>query len=144
MEGKANKFKTNILEKNNAANAHDEIVTPKVQKIKKPNKLINGLSQFFSGGFMSHNDFAKQIPFIFYIGFLCMLYIFNSYKAESKVREINKLSNELKELRSEYITTKSDLMHLSKQSQIAQLAKNISLYESINAPYKIYSAVENE
>ena len=45
--------------------------------------------------------------------------------------------NQLKELRSEYISTKSDLMFASKQSQVAKATEALGLKESIVPPFKI-------
>jgi hypothetical protein len=53
------------------------------------------------------------------------------------VREIDALSNELKELRSEYIATKSELMFKSKQSQVAKLVDPLGIKESLYPPVKI-------
>jgi Bacteriodetes cell division protein (FtsL-like) len=110
-------------------------VKPKVKA--KPNKALRFATGIINGAFLSKENALAQVPFIFFIVFLCMLYISNSYYAEGMVRDINKTSNELKELRSEYITTKSDLMHASKQSEVAVIAKAIGIDESTTPPYKI-------
>ena len=46
------------------------------------------------------------IPFILFLALIAILYIANGYYADDKIREVNKVSNQLKELRSEYISTK--------------------------------------
>ena len=68
---------------------------------------------------------------------LAILYIGNGYYADSKIRQVNKVNNQLKELRSEYISTKSDLMFASKQSEVAKMALQIGLKEPIVPPTKI-------
>ena len=45
-----------------------------------------------------------------------MLYIANSYYAEHTVRDIDKTEKELKELRSEFIRGKSELMYSNNLS----------------------------
>ena len=67
------------------------------------------------------------------------MYIANGYFAESAIRSIDRTGNQLKELRSEYITTKSDLMYESKQSQVAKALaeKELGLKESVLPPEKI-------
>jgi len=47
------------------------------------------------------------------------------------------VDNELNELKSEYITTKSELMYNSKQSQVAATVESMGMYESIEPPKKI-------
>jgi hypothetical protein len=50
---------------------------------------------------------------------------------------VNKVSNQLKELRSEYISTKSELMFASKQSEVAKSALELGLSEPVVPPIKI-------
>lgn len=109
----------------------------KAKTMVKPNKALRFATGIINGAFLSKENALAQVPFIFFIVFLCMLYISNSYYAEGMVRDINKTTNELKELRSEYITTKSDLMHASKQSEVAVIATAIGIEESTTPPYKI-------
>jgi hypothetical protein len=50
---------------------------------------------------------------------------------------VNKISNQLKELRTEYIYTKSELMFASKQSEVAKSAEQLGLKEPLVPPIKI-------
>jgi hypothetical protein len=43
----------------------------------------------------------------------------------------------MKELRSEFISTKSDLMFVSRQSEVAKAAEKLGLKEPIAPPIKI-------
>jgi len=74
---------------------------------------------------------------ILFLAFIAILYIANGYQADDKIREVNKITNELKELRSEYISTKSDLMFVSKQSEVAKAAEPMGIKEPIVPPMKI-------
>ena len=79
----------------------------------------------------------RNIPFVLYLTFIGLFYIWNSYTIDKTVREIDKTDKELKELRSEFITGKSDLMYKCKMTEVA---KNIEMYgvkESKEAPKKI-------
>ena len=78
-----------------------------------------------------------MMPFMFFLTVLSLVYIANSYYAERTVRDIDKISKELKELRSEYITGKSDLMYSSKQSNVALKTADIGVKESLIPPSKI-------
>ena len=53
------------------------------------------------------------------------------------MRDLHKTGNEVKELRSEYITIKSDLNFKSKQSQVAEATVDFGIKESIIPPSKI-------
>ena len=74
-----------------------------------------------------------------FLAVIAMVYIANGYYAEHTVRKINNATKELKELHSEYITTKSTLMQISTQSSVAGLSLKLveGLQESKEAPKKI-------
>jgi ribosomal protein S2 len=67
-----------------------------------------------------------------------LLYIANAHTVEKRIRKINKLEYEMKDLRAEYITLKSELMYLSKQSEVAKRVEVAGLLELSSAPKKIY------
>ena len=73
-----------------------------------------------------------------------MLYIANSYYAEKTIRQIDRVNQELKEMRSEYISTKSELMIMSRQSQVAASVEELGLKESVVPPKKIILKSSNE
>ena len=106
-------------------------------KPRKKGVLAKGLSAVFSGTFLTNESTLKHIPFILFLAFIAILYIANGYHADDKIREVNKITNELKELRSEYISTKSDLMFVSKQSEVAKSVEPMGLKEPIVPPIKI-------
>lgn len=101
------------------------------------------VSGFLDGKFFSRENLSKQIPFIIYMTFLGVLYIANSYNAEKTIIEIGKTKKQIAELRFEYITTKSDLMFHSKQSEVALKLVNSGIKESLVPPVKLYIKSEN-
>ena len=109
----------------------------KPAKIRKKGVLAKGLSSVFSGTFLTEEKNLKHLPFILFLGVMALFYIANGYYADDKIREANKISNQLKELRSEYISTKSDLMFASKQSEVAKSAEALGLKEPVVPPVKI-------
>jgi len=139
----ANKFrdiptKTEVLEQEQAV--VEEIVAEKVQRVQKPGKkgvLSKGLSAVFSGTFLTNPKALKHLPYFLFLAFAAILYIANGYYADGKIREVNKTNNQLKELRSEYISTKSDLMFASKQSEVAKAVEAEGLKEPVVPPIKI-------
>lgn len=117
-----------------------EEIESKVQKPQKPRKkgvLAKGLSSVFSGTFLTNEKTLKHLPFILFLALIAIFYIANGYYADDKIREVNKISNQLKELRSEYISTKSELMFASKQSEVAKSAEELGLREPVVPPIKI-------
>jgi hypothetical protein len=95
------------------------------------------LADVLNGNFLVGENMISLLPYILFMAFLALLYIANGYYAENKIREINNLGNELKELRSEYITTKSELMFKSKQSEVARSLQPFGIKESVVPPKKI-------
>jgi hypothetical protein len=121
-----------------------EVITPEREeksarssRTGKKGVLAKGLSSVFSGTFLSSDKTLKHLPFILFLSLIAIFYIANGYYADDKIRQVNKVSNELKELRSEYISTKSELMFASKQSEVAKSAEKIGLKEPIVPPVKI-------
>lgn len=92
-----------------------------------------------NGNFLAREYSIRQAPYVFFLALMTLLYISNNYFAESKIREISKINSELKELRSEYITSKSKLMFMTKQSEIAIMAEEmgIGIKPATIAPKKI-------
>ena len=144
----ANKFRENITteEENVNTTVVEESITElpaKPVKSRKKGVLAKGLSSVFSGTFLINEKTLSHLPFILFLTLLAIFYIANGYYADDKIREFNSVSNQLKELRSEYISTKSDLMFASKQSQVAKATEALGLKESIVPPFKIevYSTI---
>lgn len=79
----------------------------------------------------------KNLGFVFFIFLLCMIYISNNHLAQSLIVEINKKGKQLKELRWDYLTIKSDLMYRSKLTEVLPRAQSLGLHELNNPPYKI-------
>ena len=97
--------------------------------------IARAARKFLGGEKIAESTF-RLFPFVLFISFLAFIYIANNYYAERKVRNINKLQKELKEIKYEHISTKSKLMQLSKQSQIAKKIEQTGIKESTE-PVKI-------
>lgn len=123
----ANKFKIEEVEE-------IQPVSEKTEKLKKP---ASGVKSILSGSFLSKEVVVDSLPFIFFMTFIGICYIANGYQAEKLIRKLYKTNTELKEMRSEYITSKSELMYLSKQSQVAQSTEFLGLKELTSPPNKI-------
>lgn len=108
------------------------------RKGKKQN-FFKSLVGLVNGNALVREEFVVHLPYLMFLSLIALVYIVNGYWAESAVRNINSSSIELKEMRSEYITTKSDLMYISKQSKIAGIVeeRELGLKESYTPPKKI-------
>jgi hypothetical protein len=96
----------------------------------------NLMDILLNGTFLTRNGFLKLVPLILFISLLGIIYIANNYWAIKNYREINLLKKELKELRFEHITTKSDFMYKSKQSEVARKLDSLGIKESTIPPQK--------
>ncbi len=112
-------------------------VTEKPKKNYKKGVLAKGLSTVFSGAFLTNEKTLKTVPFIMFLAGIAILYIAYGYYADDTIRETNKIANQLKELRSDYISTKSELMFASKQSEVANAVDTLGLKEPVVPPMKI-------
>ncbi len=119
-----------------------EAVPEKKEKTAANPPAAKKLMRFLDGSFMTKENVIDLLPFLLFISGIGIMYIGNRYYSEKNVFKMNAISNELKELRSEYITTKSDLMFKSKQSEVAKAISETGLKESVVPPKKI--VVTNE
>lgn len=97
------------------------------------------LKGILDGSVLTKSAIANQLPFIFFLVFLGLLYIGNRYRAERLVRQMDHLQTEVGNLRAEQITTASELMKISTPSEVAKLIqdKNLGLEEATKPPVKI-------
>lgn len=111
-----------------------------------PSKKKRGISKpihlMLEGEFLSREGVVRNLPYLAFLTVIAILYIANTYYAEKTFKEIERTKNELKELRFQYITTKSALMYQSKLSEVVARAGSLGLVETMVPPYKIfYSSV---
>ncbi len=94
-----------------------------IQEVKKDWKKI-----------FSYRWIVKNVPFFLFLSVLAVIYIYNGHFADKTVRNINKVSTELKELQYEYKTLKSEVMFRSKQSELAKATAPLGLKELVVPP----------
>lgn len=97
------------------------------------------LRDFLDGSILIKNFMVKQLPYILFLTLIAVIYIANRYHAEKVYRKHLLLQNEIKEMRAEAITTASDLMYISKQSQVIKMVeeRGLEIEESKAPPKKI-------
>ena len=100
--------------------------------------------EVIDGSILTREVVVRQLPYILFLVLLAVIYIGNRYHAVQVVRESAGLQKEVEELRSESMSTASELMFISQQSQVLRLLqeKGLELEESVDPPLKI--VVENE
>jgi hypothetical protein len=97
----------------------------------------NFLTQFFTKGFITTDDATKALPFVLYVALLGMVYIGNRHLAEKNIRDIDKLTKEVKELSWDYKSTKADLAFKSTLTEVEKRADTLGIKTSMQPPQKI-------
>ncbi len=108
---------------------------------KSEREEISGftLKGIIDGSLLTIRSVSKQIPYILFLVFMAIIYIANRNHAEKVIRQLTSLRTQVKDLRSEQITTASELMNLSRPSKVEKLIeeRGLELSESKVPPYKI-------
>ena len=115
-----------------------EIETGGVRPVKKQNRVSRSVHDFLEGNYLSTGKVISNIPFVLYVAILAIVYIGNTYYSEKTFKDIEKTKSELKELRFQYLTTKSNLMFFSKQSEVGGRVEKYGLKLSTVPPYRIF------
>jgi hypothetical protein len=94
------------------------------------------IRSLFSGSILTQAGLVKQFPYILFLVALALIYIGNRFHAERLARKLSKIQIEVKDLYSEQITTASELMNISRPSEVIRLVekKNIGLSLSETPP----------
>lgn len=90
-----------------------------------------------NGSFLTKEKVLGNMPFILFCAGLMITYIAYGYHTERVVRDLHRVDAELKELRSEHITVRSQLEKLEQQSQVAAGIGELGLKESRVPPVKM-------
>lgn len=90
---------------------------------------------------LNYQSVVKQVPFLFFLAFLAIVYIYNGHMADKTVRKINSMAKEVKELQWEYKSLKSEVMFRSKPSQLSKALQPLGLSELNETPYVLKDSV---
>jgi hypothetical protein len=102
----------------------------------------NFLTTFLTEGVITKETATQMMPFVIFWAMLGMVYIANRHFAEKTIREIDKLSKEVKELSWDFKTLKADLMLKSTQTEVAKQVDTLGLHEPVEPPKKIVIKIE--
>jgi hypothetical protein len=115
----------------------DKITKPVAEQSEKAELPKNFFTLMFTEGVISKESATHLLPFVVFIAFLAMIYIGNRHFAENNIRDIDKLSKEVKELSWDFKTLKADLMLKSTQTEVAKVVDSLGLIEPNEPPKKI-------
>lgn len=119
----------------------DELIPPRQApgEVTAPPRKRVRVKELIDGSFLVRENMIRQLPYLLFLTMLAVLYIGNRFHAERMVRQIDELKIEVGNLRSEQITITSELMNISRPSEVAALvgAKGLGLKESLEPPKKL-------
>ena len=106
-------------------------------------KVKQTLYNILKGKFLVDEDAKKNWGFILFLTLLALLMITSSHQIDNKVQRISELNKEQRQLRSEFVSTRSDLMKLKMESSISRRLAENGLYVSQIPPKKIRVRIRN-
>jgi len=80
---------------------------------------------------------VKFVLPLLYASFLAMVYIWSNYKAEYTIRKIDRIQQEVEDLRADVTTLEAEYMYASKQSEVAKKIQPLGIVEIEEPPQKI-------
>lgn len=106
--------------------------------------MKHGLYGILKARFLLDEDAIKNWRFIVFIIGLAIVMIANTQSYEQKVFRIAELTTEVKELRSEFVDRRSELMKLKMESTVAKQMEERQIVPSTVPPIKIKVVKEVE
>lgn len=79
----------------------------------------------------------RNLPFVYFLAFLGVIYIALGHYAERNMRKIDKLQDRLQEQRWQYMSVHSEVMREGSRSQISGIVSQSGLVTSRIAPREI-------
>ncbi len=112
--------------------------TEPVQEEKKNRKKKSNIMDLLDvSKWVSYDTVIRNLPFVLFMAALGIVYIWNSHHFEKSVRDANTIEKQMKELKWEFTTTKSELEYSSKMSEVSKMVLTTGLQELRVPPKKI-------
>ena len=106
--------------------------------------MKNGVYSLLKAKFLINDDAVKNWRFIVFVILLAIIMIANTQRFEQKVFQIAELTNKVKELRSEFVDRRSELMKLKMESTVSEKMIEKEIFPSTVPPIKIKVKKEKE
>ncbi|OAV64963.1 hypothetical protein Barb7_02131 [Bacteroidales bacterium Barb7] len=106
--------------------------------VKKKKKLT--LIYILGGGILKEDFIVKHTKMIVFIVILMFVFISNRYTCIQQLKDIDRLQQQLKDVRLEALSVSSELTGSSRRSQIESLVEEqgIELEAAKTPPYELY------
>ena len=115
-------------------NKNIEFEEPKEESVRQ-----FSFRSLIDGNVLTQKAVLKQAPFVVLLVLISFISIANRNHAEKLVIHSSRLQNEVKELRSQAISTSSELMKFSRQTTVERIVheKGLELEENLEPPKKL-------
>jgi Tfp pilus assembly protein PilO len=110
------------------------------KQAQAPKPKSKKMSWSFNSLFVKQNMFLlieKNMLYIMFLTLILVGYIYNSHFAEKQARYADKLREEIKELKSSYMTTNAQLSQVRAQSEISPTTDTLGLKRLDQPPFKL-------
>jgi len=113
------------------------------QSVEEKEKSFS-IRDLLDGNVLTRRAVLKQSRFILLLVLIAFLSIANRNHAEKTVIQLNRLQSDVKELRARSISTSSELVKISRQSEVLRLVERyeLGLEESLEPPKKLIPYLE--
>jgi hypothetical protein len=100
--------------------------------------IARGTHMLLDGALFTGQNTRQWLGVIFFLAFLGLIYISNSYLAEKKIREIEKTNRNIKELKFNYVQMRASLVEQSRPSVLAHKLEKYGIKPIVEPPGKIF------
>ena len=100
-------------------------------------KIKQGIYNALKGKILVSKDAFRNWRIIIYVVMLLLFMISRSHSTDKKVIKIAKLNSEIRELKAEFIDTRTKVMRLELESSVQKKVVERGLLPSENPPKKI-------
>ncbi len=114
----------------------------KEPKARNRSKLRAEVASVFTGEAFSRANILNNLPFLFFLTFLAVVYIGYGYYASKTNKRIHEMELMLRDLESDVNNEQANLNTVSMQSQIADSTAKDGLRPSMEPPIKIVVSKE--
>jgi Tfp pilus assembly protein PilO len=98
--------------------------------------MKKGVYGILKARFLIEDDSIKNWRFIVFLIVLAIVMIANTQRFEQKVFKINELTNQVKELRSEFVDRRSELMKLKMESTVSEKMVEKQILQDLHSCFR--------
>ena len=106
--------------------------------------MKGGIYSLLKAKYLVDQGSMRNWRFIVFLILIAILMIANSHSYEQKIYRISELETQVKELRSEFVDKRSELMELKMESTISRKMEEKQIFPSSVPPKKIKVLKEEE